>query len=283
MSDFAFVSRRSITAIEFEVYDASKVLVNADAPPQVSLKNYADDTVVFAPRATTLVTTGVYSVTLSSVETAANGLFYLDYTYNLSGIPQTWRIDVEIPQATASYYEALSDASRDIVETTWGRFADMFDSSTGGPHLSEYAQSDFGRERLAQLLPMALSRVNLSSQPPQTFTLASNQTFPYAMWGGFLELALYIEAIRHLIRSYNEQPTPQGLQTVRLDRSQYAQQWRSILQDELADFKRMQDSFKIASLNLGSASVLVGGGIYGEWMRPTPTTRPRMRPPVRLW
>lgn len=282
MSDFVFVSRRSITSVPFEVYDATKTLVNADAPPQVTMKRYSDNTVVFGPRAMTAVETGVYEVTISSVESGENGLFYLEISYTLGAVAQEWQIDIEIPSTTSSAYEALADTDRAIVEQTWSRFTDMFDSATGGPHLSEYAQSDFGRERLAQLLPMALNRVNLSSQPPMTFTLEM-QDFPYPMWGGFLELALYIEAIRHLIRSYTEQPTPQGLQTVRLDRAQYAQMWRQILQDELKDFESMQDAFKISSLNLGRASVLVGGGVYGEWMRPAPVTRPRHRPPVRLW
>lgn len=282
MSNFVFVSRRSITPVQFEVYDGTKTLVDADAAPQVSFKNYADDTVVFGPRATTQISTGVYEVTLSSIETATNGLFYLDYTYDLGAVPQSWRIDIEIPSTTSSAYEALSDTDRSIVETTWSRFADMFDSSTGGPHLSEYAQSDFGRERLAQLLPLAMSRINVSSQPPQTFSLAS-QDFPYTQWGGLLELALYIEAVRHLIRSYTEQPTPQGLQTVRLDRAQYAQFWRAILNDEMPDFRTGLDAFKIASLQLGRASVLVAGGVYGEWTRPAPPTRPRHRPPVRMW
>lgn len=282
MSNFAFVSRRSITSIPFEVYDAARTLVNADAPPTVTMKRYTDNTDVFAPRATTLVETGIYEVTLSSVETSEPGLFYLDFAYDLGAVAQEWQIDIEIPSTTASHYEALAETDRALVEMTWSRFTDMFDSATGGPHLSEYAQSDFGRERLAQLLPMALNRVNLSSQPPMSFSLA-NQDFPYETWGGFLELALYVEAIRHLIRSYTEQPTPQGLQTVRLDRAQYAQMWRQILQDELRDFEAMQDAFKISSLRLGRASVLVGGGVYGEWARPAPATRPRMRPPVRLW
>ena len=282
MSNFLFVSRMSITAIPFLVYDASGNLVDADAAPTVSMKDYTDDTEVFAPRATTKTDTGVYEVTLSSVETQNGGLFYLDYAYDVAAAPQTYRIDLEIPSTVASYYEGLSDTDRGLVEMTWMRFADMFDNAIGGPHLSEYAQSSFGRERLAQLLPFALNRVNTSAQPPSTYSLAE-QDFPYGQWGGVLEHALYVEAIKHLVRSYTEQPTPQGLQTVRLDRSQYAQFWRAILQDEQRDLKDELENFKIASLNLGRAAVLVAGGIYGEYASPMQVARPRHRPPVRLW
>jgi hypothetical protein len=283
VSEFLFISRRSITVVPFNVYDANGDLVAADAPPTVSLKNYADDTEVFAARAmSTTATTGVYEDTLSSVETQTPGLFYLEYSYNLSAVPQTWRTDVEIPTHTSSAYEALSDTDKAIVEQTWLRFADMFDSAIGGPHLQEYAQSNFGRERLAQLLQLALNRINTSAQPATTYTLAAGD-FPYTNWGGLLEHSLYIEAIRHLIRSYTEQPNPQGLQTVRLDRSNYAQFWRAILSDELPAFESALDNFKIASLNLGRAATLVAGGIYGEYQRPVPVTRPRHQLPVRLW
>lgn len=281
MSNFLFVSRRSITTVPFLVYGADGELVDADTEPTVSMKSYVDDSLVVPARDTAKKpdATGVYETTLSSVETSTPGLFYLEFLYDIGGASQEWRTDVEIPNTTASHYEALGDNDRAIVEQTWMRFSDMFDSATGGPNLGEYAQSSFGRERLAQLLKIALNRVNTSSQPPQTFSLDEGD-FPHGQWGGVLEHALYIEAIRHLIRSYSEQPSPQGLQTVRLDRSNYAQFWRSILQDELPAFEEALDNFKISSLRLGRASVLVAGGVYGEWSRPIPPTRPRHRMPI---
>ena len=100
---------------------------------------------------------------------------------------------------------------------------------------------------------------------------------------GLLEWATYLEVIRHLIRSYTEQPDAQGIQTARLDRRQYADAWRRILQDEEPDFRKALDQYKFAAMGLGRASVLVAGGIYGEWVRPTPIGRPRMAPPIGFW
>ena len=57
-----------------------------------------------------------------------------------------------------------------IVESVWVRFADMFDSPQGGPHLQVFFQTAFSRGRLAQLLQIALGKINLTMQPAFSFT-----------------------------------------------------------------------------------------------------------------
>jgi hypothetical protein len=277
VSDFVFVGRYTVWPLDFVVYDEDNAIVDADAPPTASFCNYSTGVEVFSRALSATAETGVYRLTLSSAETATHGLYYVVFTYDLGAIAQECRIDIEVSAARESAYMALPDTARLLVERVWNRFEDLFDSAIGGPHLREYAQSSFGRDRVSELLVTALGRLNIVAQPHQTYSLDS---FPYPGFGGLLELATYVEVIKHLIRSYVEQPTPQGVQTVRLDRTGYSRAWSDILASEQKDLKAAMDVFKISSLGLGRAAVLVAGGVYGEWSRPTPPTRPRIRQPT---
>lgn len=279
MSDFLFVGRYSIYTLDYTVVNASNFAVAADAPPIAVFHNYANDATVFTRAFTGTVSLGVYRLILSSVETATPGLWYIIVTYNLGGIPQTYRIDIEIPVSTSSVYESLTNEARGVVDSVWWRFADMFDSALGGPHLKEYAQSNFGRETLGQLYTLALNHLNTSAQPTQSFSVLAND-FPFAQFGGLLELGVYIEAIKHLIRSYVEQPEAMNVTTARLDRRDYMQRWADVLAIELDDYKRQLAVFKMYFLGLGNSAVLISGGLWGEYAASVPVTRPRIRLPL---
>lgn len=280
MADFRFVPRYSISNIDLTVINASGVPVNVDAAPTVALKNYSTDATIWS-RASTLITNhGVYRVTISSAESATPGLYYLLWSYNLATIAQQARFDVEIPTSSATLYNTLSDGYKAVVEYTWDRFEDLFDSQVGGPHLQMYAQSNFGRERLAQLMRIALNGLNSTSQPHSTYGIGTGQQeFPFTEWGGVLEQATTVEMIRHLMRSYVEQPDAQGISIARLDRRDYLQRWREIYEIENEELKRQLAIFKMAQMNLGRGSILVAGGMYGNIpSHHNPAMRPRSLP-----
>ena len=243
--------------------------VDADGDVLVTMvdEDYNDD--VFVGRqATSLGITGHYQIPLYNSDTQSQGPFSLIWTWELDGQPEAATGYILIGEP-APAYDALTDDMKFLVDQAWIRFADSFDSVNGGPNLQEYYQAHFTRGRMAQLLRIAVGRLNTMAQPHQTYTIDGDggATFPLEQWGSILENALYVECIRHLIRSYTEQPLfMQGAgQITRLDRRDYMDRWRSVLKDEEAVLKGQLDVFKIANMGLGKPRTLVSGGVYGRY------------------
>lgn len=208
---------------------------------------------------------GTYQTTLQGDDTAAAGLFTLTWTFQIDGVAQIEQSFIEVGENDASY-RALDPDMQQIVERVWLRFADGYDSPNGGPVLQTFFQTHFNRNRLAQLLADALDRLNSYSQPHQSFTLADPGKFPVAKWGGMLTQALYIETLKHLIRSYVEIPQTDGAGNyLRLERRDYMIRWQEILNQEEPEFVRRLGVYKMSFMGLGRARVLVSGGAYGNW------------------
>lgn len=231
----------------------------------VSFVRETDMTTVFE-RAADHVDLGTYETTLVSEETNEPGFYTVIWTYALSGLSQEYRTYVEVGGADQDY-DALNFGMKAIVDLTWIRFIDAFDSPQGGPHLQTYWQTNYNRGKLAKLLKIAVGTLNTVAQPYQTYTLngMGGSPFPIDKWGPLLEKALYIETLKHLRRSYVEQPLFMGGNVTRLDRRDYLDRWGVILNDELPDFERQLEVFKIANMGLGRPAVLVSGGVYGRY------------------
>ncbi len=226
-----------------------------------TLLDAADQTTIRTPVVARL-DTGRYGVVLTSSDTAAVRLLDLRFAFAVSGVAGTYVVELQVgPSAPA--YDVLSPDWRAVVEAVWVRFADLFDSPLGGPNLQVYAQTRFGRNRMAQLLRQAVGRLNTISQPHQTYSVEGD--FPFTAWGALVEQALYVETIKHLIRSYVEQPEVALAAAVsRLDRRDYMQRWQEMLAIEQSDLVSQLDNFKISSLGLGNVRVLVSGGAFGR-------------------
>lgn len=219
-------------------------------------------------REATRQSTGLYETQLVPAESATPGPVTFVWEYDLSAVPQEYRTYAYIGES-APAYDALSPTMKDVVDNVWIRFADLFDSPDGGPNLQTYFQSNYSRGRVAQLLRVAVGLLNTTAQPHQTYTLDDGQgggLFPVDQWGSLLESALYVECIKHLRRSYVEQPAVVGASGItRLDRRDYLDRWSMVLRDEQATLKSQLDNFKIANMGLGRPKVLVSGGVFGRF------------------
>lgn len=210
---------------------------------------------------------GTYTVTLSSSHTDETGPFTLRWDYVLDGSDEYHEHKLTIGQANPAYDE-LSDDLKAVVESVWHRFADLYDSPLGGPHFEVYPQSHFTRGRMGELMQHSLRKMNVVAQPQTTYRLYSHQKgkdFPVNQWGAVLEQGLYIEVIKHFIRSYVEQPLVNGVQNARLDRRDYMNRWQGVLAMEQDEYADMIEHFKIRHMMLGRPHVTVSGGAYGNF------------------
>lgn len=218
-------------------------------------------------RTATHVSTGQYEVALSSADTGTVGNYFGIWSYALASSAESYTIYLAVGEPNPSY-DQLPDSFQEVVDNVWFRFSDLFDSPSGGPHLQTYYQTHWSRGRMAQLMGASLRRLNVTAQPYTSFSIdgKTGAVFPLAQWGGLLELATYVEAIRHLQRSYLEQPTLSGSGNFsRLDRSEYWQRWGVLLADAEKELKSAQDTWKISLMMMGTPRVLVSGGVYGKF------------------
>lgn len=274
-----FVGRYSVPTFVLLVHK-NGVLADADGNVVTVTVKDSLDNVVLSNQPVLHTDVGTYEYLLDSPHTATIGDYSITWTFHLDTVAQTSVTFFEVGW-TSPEYDALSVAFRGVIESVWLRFADLFDSPDGGPHLQVYYQTHFGRSRLAQLLGIALGKLNTFAQPHTTYTL--NETrgpFPIDQWGPLLEQALYIETIKHLMRSYVEIPSEAGVPTAFLDRRDYLQRWQSIHDMEVQDFKDGLGVFKIAHMGLGRPHVLVHGGVYGNF---GPTRLPNLAARPRFW
>jgi hypothetical protein len=242
--------------------------VDADGP--MMLAYYAQDQTGTATllwsRTASHVATGMYEVDLAASDTATLGDFVGIWSYQMNSVAESYTIYTTVGESNPAY-DMLSSPFKDVVDQVWIRFDDLFDSPSGGPHLQTYYQAHWSRGRMAQLMGMALRKLNTIAQPYSTFSLDGHggTQFPLQQWGGLLEQATFVEAVKHLRRSYIEQPQFIGGSVTRLDRTDYWQRWSSVLQDEEATLKSQQDTFKISMMMLAIPQVLVAGGTYGQY------------------
>lgn len=228
---------------------------------------------------------GTYTWTfLASSNTNQPGYYRLDWTYTLNAVSETASTWIQIGPPSPAY-DALDAYGRGLVNDVWAKFADGYDSPQGGPNLQMWYQTHFNRGRVAQLLTQAIQHINVAAQPPTTFVAGPNgggPEFPYPQWMGLANTALTVEVIKHLMRSYVEDPEIQGAVQARTIRRDYLQRWQSMLDVEAPLLKEQRDVWKISFMFVMTPRVLVSGGAYGNYspVRPIGNTIAR---PIYWW
>lgn len=264
-NDRQYVSQYAVDVVGLKILQ-NQVPVDADAGVTLTMVSEDTGNEIFS-RLATRNDVGDYSTIFNSVETSVPGPYTLMWTYALAGQQEYYESGIEVGPAAPSY-DGLVAPMKDIIERVMIRIADTIDSPGGGPNLTTYVQSKFGRGRIAELMRIALGRMNTIAQPYQTYTVDGDggATFPYAQWGPLLEAMTWIETLKHLIRSYTEQPDFRGSGNIsRLDRRDYVQRWRDVLMEEEQAAKSQLDTFKISQMGLGRPAVLISGGVYGRY------------------
>jgi hypothetical protein len=169
--------------------------------------------------------------------------------------------------------------TEEVIEKTWERFEDLFDSEYGGPWLRDMSLTYFNKDKIKDFMGEAILLIN--TYPPATHLTIldfTGQVVDPENPGEFIEdpderlltLALEIAIIRHLIRSYVEQPNLVGAQAVYEDRRDYLQRWQSVLQSEEEHFYKLLALWKRQFYGFYNNKILVhskAGRQYGPGIR----------------
>jgi len=148
-----------------------------------------------------------------------------------------------------------------LIDSVWNKLEDCFDSEEGGPWLRDMTLSYFDKRKIPQFFGDALLDINVA--PPETgvtlgqFTAIMPDGTPDPSMP-LLTQGILLAIIRHLMRSYVEQPTPTGAQVVYEDRRDYLQRWQTIYQIELERYNRWLALWKRSMIGLGHGKLLLG-------------------------
>lgn len=155
-------------------------------------------------------------------------------------------------------------------EAVWHRFEDLFDGEEEGPWLRDMTLNHFGKKKMSEFAADAVFELN-NMNPP---TMANLDLFIHdgtlTPDGPLLVQGTFLVVLRHLIRSYTEQPAPTGAAVGYLDRRDYMQRWQAVYQLELAVWQRWSALWKRQFLGLGHGRLLVANKAsrtYGPYQR----------------
>lgn len=156
-------------------------------------------------------------------------------------------------------FEATTPTELELLaDAVWRKFEDLFDGEDEGPWLRDQTMNYFNRHKMSEFTSDAIFELN-NMNPPTHATL---DLFYYegaaTADGPLLVQGTYLAVLRHLIRSYTEQPAPTGAPVGYLDRRDYATRWMQVYQLELAIWQRWSALWKRQFLGLGKGKLLVG-------------------------
>ena len=134
-------------------------------------------------------------------------------------------------------YDELPDEAKEVIDTARQRFADLFDNDEFGPFLEEFEH--INEDRYATLLDLGMGNMQMWL----TFTGLQwgVDRYPYArpIFRQAAILALTVEIIRHLVRSYVEIPDTSKIGAPDIQRRDYLSRWQGLLRDYEDQLKQM--------------------------------------------
>lgn len=151
-----------------------------------------------------------------------------------------------------------------VADRAWAKLEDCFDAEDEGPWLQDMTLNFFNQAKMEQFIDEALLDINLQHPPTNlgidNFVTVNCETGEITQLPELplLTQAVFVQVIRHLIRSYVEQPNPVGAQIAWHDRRDYLQRWQSVYQLERESYMRTLALFKRKFLGLGTSALLLG-------------------------
>ena len=164
-------------------------------------------------------------------------------------------------------FERTGSAPSDpYIDLAWARFEDLFDSEQGGPWLRDQTLGRFDKTRMRQFVTDVLFDIN-NTMPASDF---DETGFPYTTHDGsaVFTQGIVVHSIRHLIRSYTEQPDTMNSPVAYLDRKRYLDAWSAVYNIELQRYNLMLEVWKRRYFAGGNKLILgskQGRGFYGPW------------------
>lgn len=191
-----------------------------------------------------------YLVDSSQVTEAGEYLATAQFILN-NGERRTVIVDFDVVDP----FEVVGASNLDPwIDLTWRKLEDCFDSEIGGPWLRDMTLARFDKSKMRTLLPDCLLDINYQ-QPITNFT---EDSFPLDNNGGaLLSQSLLVVTIRHLIRSYAEQPDTNNSPVAFLDRRRYQETWAKSLEIEEAQYRRVLALWKRQYFGFGTTKLLV--------------------------
>lgn len=200
--------------------------------------------------------TGQYVVSGSVNNEEGDYRAFATFRYNegtLTNLTKTVPVFYSVVDA---FERAGPHVSDPYVAQAWMKLEDCFDSEFGGPWLRDMTMRVFDQTKMRALAPEVILAIN--QQMP--FTDYTVDTFPYDTGdaGPLFAQGLLVAAIRHLMRSYTEQPDVMSSPVAFMDRKRYQQAWKLQYDVELRMFERWLNRWKLRSYDITHASVLLG-------------------------
>jgi hypothetical protein len=179
---------------------------------------------------------------------------YAQFTYNEGDMTGLMKSAVTDYDVFDPFVRAEPSPADPAIDQCWMFFEDCFDSEIGGPWLRDMTLAVFDKSKINGFIPQALTDIN-QQMPLTTYDVNS---FPYAGDGtAVFAQGLLTATIRHLMRSYTEQPDVTGSPVGFLDRRRYQEAWKSIYDVEMERFKYWLNRWKLASYDLSHSAMII--------------------------
>ena len=200
--------------------------------------------------------TGQFVVSAAVNDTEGEYRAFATFTYDegsLTGLVKSVPVFYDVIDAFERTGESPLDPA---VDMAWLKIEDCFDSEFGGPWLRDMTLRVFDKTKIRELAPTVMLQIN--SQMPFTDYTTESYAWTNADATALFGQGLFVETVRHLIRSYTEQPEVISSPVAFMDRKRYAEAWKMVLDIENPLWERWLTRYKLRSYDLSHASLLLG-------------------------